>query len=289
MSIEIKEEKNPKIDVILNVALNVTLVSDLHREFYRHSTPLFDTLRMELLPQTRICVMAGDVGYPLLRRSEGYSPDPSFIHILKEFKKRYPVVLFVPGNHEYYQAQEYKASMDKIDQVMKRACEEAKVIFLNCNTWMDEETNCEFIGCTLWSLMSQQTWLKMNDSKVFSNVDSLNEKHISHVKWLTQTLTKTDSVGSMPTKRIVITHHLPSFQMVHPKFTMSTINDGFCSNLEYLLQDKSLNKISMWLCGHTHEYVQKVIHNVVVVCNPLGYPKESRQTEFRREAISMQL
>jgi len=201
MSIEIKEEKNPKIDVILNVALNVTLVSDLHREFYRHSTPLFDTLRMELLPQTRICVMAGDVGYPLLRRSEGYSPDPSFIHILKEFKKRYPVVLFVPGNHEYYQAQEYKASMDKIDQVMKRACEEAKVIFLNCNTWMDEETNCEFIGCTLWSLMSQQTWLKMNDSKVFSNVDSLNEKHISHVKWLTQTLTKTDSVGSMPTKR----------------------------------------------------------------------------------------
>jgi hypothetical protein len=98
--------------------------------------------------------LAGDIGHPILREikeirddkvSSRYSINPSFLYLLKKFKERYPTTIFVPGNHEYYQAKELKVldQIDTIDNVMRLACEEAKVIFLNCDQWMDPKTGIE--------------------------------------------------------------------------------------------------------------------------------------------------
>ena len=187
----------------------------------------------------------------------------------------------MPGNHEYYQAKELKLldQIDTIDNVMRLACEEAKVIFLNCDQWMDPKTGIEVVGCTLWSLVSGKTWSKMNDHQVFSSVDKCVEVHGNHALWLTKALQKPSEHP-----RIVITHHLPSFDLIPLKFALSEINDGFCSNLNHLFQ-KSQSNLQAWIFGHTHERVDKEINGIRMLCNPFGYPGEKRETNFSFESV----
>jgi Icc-related predicted phosphoesterase len=270
--------------------VELTLVSDLHREFKKDTKSLLASMQFDNLPKTKICVLAGDIGHPVLRKTSSgeYSCNPSFVHILKKFRERYPTVLFVSGNHEYYQAKSLglknQDALTKIDQVIQKACDKAKVIHLNCSTWIDPDSKIEFIGCTLWSLMSHRTFLQMNDKNVFSDVDELLTQHVRHVKWLSSVLEIKDLESKHP--RVVITHYLPSFQMVHPKFALSTLNDGFCSKLDHLLTTKNAKA---WLCGHTHEYIKKEIGGVQVVCNPLGYPGEKRDSEFLLNPVKILL
>jgi len=244
----------------------------------------------EKLPQTNICILAGDIGYPLIqldnkedrRKKKAISLSLDFLDFLKEFKKIYKTVIFVPGNHEYYQTRELKMPDDVItetDKIMKLACEQANVIFLNCNTYVDPETSIEFIGCTLWTLISSKTFDNMNDDKIFRNHIEYGTKHLEHIKWLT-------SISERPTqnKRVIITHHLPSAQMIHPK--SSDMNDGFYCNCEDLIKQ---SKPLAWFCGHTHERMTKVIENVLVTCNPWGYPGENRETTFSYDPILLSL
>lgn len=267
----------------MQYSILITLVSDLHQEFHTSTEELLGTMKFERLPSTEICVLAGDIGYPLTRKGRKLSIDKKFVSLLQQFKKRYWTVLFVPGNHEYYQAQELKINdIDTIDQLMRQACQEIGVIFLNCNSWIDPLNKIEFIGCTLWSLISSKTWKQMNDSHVFKDMNSYISKHVDHVGWLTKTL---EQKTKYP--RIIITHHLPSFEMVHPKFRYSDINDGFYSNMEHLLKKKDEYKISAWLCGHSHEKRSKIICGVPVHCNPLGYPGET--TSFGHESLCIKL
>ena len=92
-------------------SIQVTLISDLHRECYKKSKHLFKNINLDKLPKTEICILAGDIGCPLLKRIKidcGFSVCPKWRHILKIFKSRYEHVLYIAGNHENYQAIEFK-------------------------------------------------------------------------------------------------------------------------------------------------------------------------------------
>jgi Icc-related predicted phosphoesterase len=272
--------------MILMQQIKLYLVSDLHRECHASSKSLLAAIDFSKFPHSNICVLAGDIGYPLLeRRGKGVdklpSVNPQFLHILKTFRAQFCNVLFVTGNHEYHQARDFKVSVEQVDAVVQRACDEAKVIFLNCKSWVDVETKVEFLGCTLWSDMSEETWQRMEDSKAFRTNEECQKKHIEHVTWLAKTLA---SPARYP--RIVVTHHLPSFKLVHAKYKDSPLNDGFCSDQEKLLKGHS---ICAWLCGHTHERITSAVCSVPIFSNPLGYPGEKRETSFSQDEVEIDL
>jgi len=69
-----------------------------------------------------------------------------------------------------------------------------------------------------------------------------------------------------------MTHHLPSYQLIDPKYKIfKEINCYFATNLDYLFGPH----IKYWLYGHTHQPNQTIINNIKLLVNPLGYKHES--------------
>mgnify|MGYP003352965715 CR=1 FL=1 len=60
-----------------------------------------------------------------------------------------------------------------------------------------------------------------------------------------------------PLPCVVITHHLPITELIHPKFLVGEdswdLNQWFAARLESLVERHS-DKIKAWFYGHTHEY-----------------------------------
>jgi Calcineurin-like phosphoesterase len=97
--------------------------------------------------------------------------------------------------------------------------------------------------------------------KIFDNT-------IEHFdKWMTE-------IGDN-TKTVIVTHHMPTFQAVHPQYCMDEmtrmINHAFASNCESLMEK---HNPTLWFFGHTHIKWIGTIGKTKLHCNPYGYPHE---------------
>ena len=67
---------------------------------------------------------------------------------------------------------------------------------------------------------------------------------------------------------MVITHHAPSRQSIHPRYADSLLNACFVSDAEHVL---GAARAQLWIHGHTHDSFDYAVHGTRVVCNPRGY------------------
>jgi hypothetical protein len=74
-----------------------------------------------------------------------------------------------------------------------------------------------------------------------------------------------------PGKTVVVTHHAPHPMCSHPDFPNSVLGPAFCSNLEDLL---AAQDIDLWVYGHTHANLDRVVQGTRVISNQAGYPGE---------------
>ena len=58
---------------------------------------------------------------------------------------------------------------------------------------------------------------------------------------------------------VVITHHLPHRQSIHPKYEGSDLNPSFASDLGGLMGPS----VSLWIHGRTHESFDYVVNGIV--------------------------
>jgi predicted phosphodiesterase len=77
---------------------------------------------------------------------------------------------------------------------------------------------------------------------------------------------------------VVITHHLPTYDMIASKWQGSPLNRYFATGLDYLIRPP----VRAWIAGHTHTAVTVHKEGVACLTNPLGYPGEA-ETGFCRE------
>jgi len=115
------------------------------------------------------------------------------------------------------------------------------------NSWEYYENQC-FIGTTLWSKITRPEY-EINDIYCIPNFDYMkcNRLNMLNVDFLDDALEKNDNC-------IIITHHMPSYDLIHPKYITPKIapyNQWFCCNLNDLIREKS-GKIDAWIYGHTH-------------------------------------
>jgi hypothetical protein len=136
-----------------------------------------------------------------------------------------------------------------------------------------------FLGCTLWSLMTKQTFSMMNDNKAVDNCNDIVKLHYDHEQWLRKELS--DETNTNDT--VVITHHIPSHDLIHSKFRYSRINDGFCSDMNHMFD----YKINFWIFGHSHESVKCMMKSTYCASNPGGYPGEDKMTDFCIEVLQI--
>ena len=75
---------------------------------------------------------------------------------------------------------------------------------------------------------------------------------------------------------IVVTHHLPSFDLIHPKYKSPIYDDyhsAYASDC-----DEIIRKAKIWIYGHTHIGSDVMFENKVrCICNPYAYPDESHK------------
>lgn len=77
--------------------------------------------------------------------------------------------------------------------------------------------------------------------------------------------------------KIVVTHHVPSYRMQHPKFADSKANGAFTVELEDYIKSSD---IEYWIYGHSHYNKDVQIGNTKCVTNQLGYVFQNEHLSF---------
>ena len=197
-------------------------MSDLHLEFYNDNvwkpTPNDQD-------KDTVLLLAGDIGVGL--GAKGW---------ITEMCTRYRNVVYVLGNHEYYNS---TICMEDINALITNLCNLFQnVVFLNNSTYKykyicdNKDKEIIFLGSTLWSLIlpNERNRIKQVSSDLcninFNNkvitIDQINKIHKNNVEWIQATLdsiqASLDSINNSDTIVIVLTHHLPSYKAIAPKY-----------------------------------------------------------------------
>lgn len=192
-------------------------------------------------------------------------------------------VLYVPGNHEFY-----GSSLGATVSQLKALCVGTPIQVLDCDEVILQ--GVRFLGATLWTdflllgegesrtLAMRQAQDLIRDFKRIHLDDHDGDPQSlftpeacaalsqAQAHWLECRLAQ---VHAGPT--VVITHHAPSPQSIHPRFAGSVLNTCFVSDLERLA---GKDRAQLWIHGHTHDSFDYQIEGTRVVCNPRGYAKE---------------
>ena|SRR3989338_1778495 len=176
-------------------------------------------------------------------------------------------VLLVLGNHEYY-----GSSIINIDtnwKIKEQSIE--RFHFLQDTSTVIK--GIRFFGCTLWTDMNQESPVVMSGCHHVMNdykyIHGLVPAHTAAIHAVSKQKLQAELDASNEDV-VVITHHLPSLQCINPKYKdEGNINFAFAAtDLDACI---SHPKIKLWVHGHTHESVDKVLGSTRVVCNPQGY------------------
>jgi len=262
--------------------MKVKVISDLHLEMLSEFSVSELGRRVGRTPAD-VLVLAGDI-CPL--KSKRWKP------FLEECQKSFKLVLWVPGNHEYYGG-DYKR--DRI--IHRRRVEEwnaeymfrsdhpyPPLVFLNNQNYVYEGVN--FIGSTLWTDFDGRRPDVMNHAARY-----MNDFH--RTKMGGRMMTPNDHLGLHEVAKryvfaevrrgtargetnFVITHHGPSWLSVADKFKREQwsilLNGAFVSALDEAVMT---HDIKYWVHGHTHVSFNYMIENTNVIVNPHGYGEEN--------------
>ena len=248
--------------------------SDIHLEFYNENIPKIQrTFIQKLDKQTDkpgFLLVAGDIGMP---------SRPSYSTFLQSLSPLYEKIFITTGNHEYYKMPYYSLTeMDNYCRDICRTMPQDNVVFLQNNTYKLNDSLSIF-GGTFWTDIPpskhHSVMHSVNDYKLIPNMTPslsslLHEKSVSllnyhikedtHMKW------------------IVMSHHMPSFDLIDPKYRATTntdMNYAFASNVSVANDPRVL----AWVYGHTHSQNQQG----KFYCNPIGYPGENKNSTLFKE------
>lgn len=239
------------------------LLSDVHLEYLPHVTSFNELCRKYPTMLSNVTqpvfnkstlILAGDIGHPT---------KDNYWKFLKSCSDEFQSVLFITGNHEYDSVQH--CHIHNIDNLICQnlaKLHKPNLHFLNMTNLVQD--NIRYLGATIWSNMPNIS------ENVNTKYGKRQNAHLKQVDWLTKTLKQDTHIQT-----IIITHHMPSFKLIHPKYTNHN-NFAFATDLEYLLQPN----VKLWLCGHTHTPHDMMINNCRYLINPIGRVNEEKDPKL---------
>jgi predicted phosphodiesterase len=237
--------------------MKINIVSDIHTEFL-DDDDIHDII--DEIQDADVLILAGDIGKPLLS---------SYSYFLENVSVKFKKVFIITGNHEYY-----GNHVDDMNEKIKLICDKIEnVSFLN-NTFEDYE-GYRWVGTTLWTNIDPDTSYFTNDTRFIKdlNVRNYNLLHDRSVNFLRGVLDVTQL------QCVVISHHIPSYNLIHPKYVHDKYNQWFASNQDKLIEEHT-DKIKLWVYGHTHIFTEKTMFNTKFICNPIGYEDENEYPKY---------
>ena len=261
--------------------MKIQLFSDLHQEFYWRSPSLGDVV---VHPEAEVVVLAGDIHAG--KEVSGYA---------RALAEKYgKPVIFVPGNHEYYN-QEYA----ELEKLFKAESGDGVHILLDDTVVIG---GVRFVGGTLWTdfrlyegtprLYTRDEAFKIG-TKSLHDFKCIQENGLTFTaqrsaEWHEKTRAYIENVLASPFDgaTVVVTHHAPHQNSIHERYAPSKLaltsgaevkgenpywklNVCFASNLGAVV-----DKADVWLHGHVHDSFEYTVGMCRVYANPRGYPRQ---------------
>ncbi len=238
--------------------MQIEIVSDIHLTCDDdHGTDFLTGLVPE--EGTRVLVVAGDVG-----EFHWWLKAKQYLDILCS---NYPHVIYVAGNHDYYGTTflEGDARFRELDGLHEN--------FHFLERDLLELEGKKFAGCSLWFKEDSKSrfyekWMS-DFSEVLDFKPAVYDRNLDSVEFLDYNVPKGMDM--------VITHHMPSYSSVHPKYTGNPCNRFFLCEI-----DETIRRLQpkIWVHGHTHMPTDYFLGETRVVCNPRGYSGERRDGPY---------
>ena len=251
--------------------MRIAVLSDLHLEFIDFDPPAE-------LHAADVVVLAGDIhnGVAALHWARERFPDQTIVQ--------------VAGNHEFFGAC-WHSLVAQMRDVARR---------LDIRLLENEAVVCDgvqFLGATLWTDYALFTVASRPVQMHPTTAMAMMQRRMldySHIRWRDdggggddamavgeRLLTPSDTVAIHRSSRawlagelarpfagprVVVTHHLPSWRSVAPRFLRAPSNAAFASDLDALF-----DPVTLWIHGHTHHSFDYQAGRTRIVANPRGY------------------
>jgi predicted phosphodiesterase len=244
------------------------IVSDLHIEYKNNEVP--DPLTL-IKPSADILILAGDIG--------SFYKHDQLKKFLTSLCTHFKIVIYIPGNHEYYYQQGYKnQSMYTLLQRFFQFEKTIENLYILNKSSVQIDNIC-IVGCTLWSLPMVKI------PKFIVRIHGMNTQiyYQKHKEELTYIKKMMKYCKSKNLKLVVVTHHCPTYSVIT---SQKKIKDKYislyASHLDYLL---SKEYIHTWICGHIHINFDKFSENGTrIIGNQRGKPKD-KITDYNKNLV----
>ncbi len=251
--------------------MRLHILSDLHQELWRPGVFRYPEVQADVI------ILAGDIhrGVQAIEWIQTHLPQDR-------------PILYVPGNHEFY-----GEIFPEVVEEMRSVAETVPNLYL-----LEKDTvmlgGVLFVGTTLWTdfnLLGRvqesvaTAWQGMTDFRVIrTGGGSQRLRPLTTLRWHQAAVAFLMEGLALHADQpvVVITHHAPSLQSIHPTFRQDPLSAAFASNLEPLICRH--RNLVLWVHGHTHNFADYTLCHTRVVTNPLGYPHEP-QTGFRPDFV----
>ena len=257
--------------------MKIQIASDLHLDILQQQFPGYRVIEPA---DADILVIAGDIHH-----------GAGALEVFADW----PVpVVYVNGNHEAYHEH-----YPELIATLRQSTANSHIRYLENAEW--QIGGVRFLGCCLWtdyqfSELTQEEAMAESekilydhklittDEGLFSAAHALR-MHEASRDWLAQKLDE-----AFDGKTIVVTHHSPHPNSVHPRFAGSPLNAAFVSDLSALM-----GKAALWIHGHVHDSFDYMLNGTRVVANPRGYAlnrraaKSLEELDWENKAFNAQL
>lgn len=275
--------------------MKIAVVSDIHLEF--------GDLDFDNTDGAEVLILSGDicVAKDITQRDPygvmGTEYRSNRYHdFFQRCAERFPHVIYVVGNHEYYNG-DFGKALDHLRDVLgylpnlhlleKQAVTIGDVTFLGGTLWTD--MNQEDPD-TLYRIRSYMNDFRIitdsrdpvhyrdSDGNFHTRVGRLSpettvQEHRAMLKFVEE------AIVANPTGRFVVAgHHAPSKLSTKPQYANDTmVNGAYSSDLNNFMIDHP--QIKLWTHGHTHHEFDYMIGSTRVFCNPRGYIGHEEQAD----------
>lgn len=250
--------------------MKIQYASDLHLEFSDNWSYLKHN---PLQVSGDILILAGDIGY---LGDDNYSKHPFWDWASESYQQ----VIIALGNHEFYKYYNIAALTDSF-------CGEIRPNVHYYYNAVVRIENVDIIVSTLWAHIeladAYYTESCVSDFRRILKDDELitfaefNQEHNRCLDFIKQEVAQ-----SSATFKVVVTHHVPSFQMLAPEFIGSRANGAFTVELKEYIENSEIN---YWIYGHSHRNIDTLIGKTKCVSNQLGYVFANEHLTFSTSKI----
>jgi len=236
--------------------MTIQYASDLHLEFPENE---FYVKNNPLKPGADILVLGGDIGL--------FKELPRYNWFFDYVSDNFGATYWIAGNHEYYhydladkRGTFYEAVRDNVFLVNDYAVtiENAHLIF--STMWTSVKPEHQF---AIQRRMNDFHLIRMHGNRL--TCDDLQQEHEASLSFIKRELAE----ETPDVKKVVVTHHVPTFINYPPEYFGDILNEAFAVDLTRLIQN---NGPDYWIYGHHHQNIADFeIGRTKMLTNQLGY------------------